>query len=353
MRKNVCFVMPNMSGGGAQRVVSVIANELCRRDYDVSILLTNSMLIEYELDSRIRIDKTCAENNCGALGQMKEIRKKMKEIPNGVFISFLDNQNVFTVFAGLGLKNRVVVSQRNDPHKAFSDRKYMRPIEKIAYILTDAAVFQTRDAMNCYPKIANDKYSIIMNPINESLPVPYVGERTKRVVTVCRLNVQKNLFMAIDAFKMFSKNFPEYVFEIYGKGELEELLKTYAKEMDISEKVLFKGFCSDVYNDILDAAMFIISSDFEGMSNAMLEALALGIPTVATDCPIGGAKMVINSDENGILVPIGDAEAMKEAMCKIVQDQEFAQKLSVNASKIRKQLQVEAICKKWEEVIKC
>lgn len=349
--KKICFVMPNMSGGGAQRVVSVIANKLSTEGYDVSILVTNKNIVEYDLNKNVTLKIGCDSGKKNAKAQIQMIRREMKACPEAVFVSFLDNQNVFTVIAGLGLSNKVIVSQRNDPHQAFQDRKYMRQIDRFLYILADAAVFQTKDAMEYYPKIGRKKYRIILNPLKDDLPERYKGKRTKRVVTVSRLNRQKNLPLAIDAFNQFRMSHPDFVFEIYGKGELEQELKNYVSSLGLDGVIKFKGFCNDVHSKIVDASIFLISSDFEGLSNSMIESMALGIPTVATDCPIGGARMVIRSGNNGYLVPVNNQEKMVEAMNRIADDTQLAETMSKNAYAIRKELSVDRISQEWKNVI--
>lgn len=354
MVSSVCFVMPNMSGGGAQRVVSVLANELVRLNWEVMLYLTNDALIEYQLNKKILIDTTCCDSSHGAKSQILGIRNKMRAHSDTTFVSFLDNQNVFTILAGIGLPNRVVVSQRNDPHKAYADRPYMRPIARHLYKYADAAVFQTNDALSYYPVGATGRYKVILNPLNEIIPQPFQGTRTHRIVTVCRLNEQKNLPLAIDAFEDFLKEREEhedYVFEIYGKGELEEPLKRYVDDKQLTGKVLFKGFCSDVHTRILDAMMFVISSDYEGLSNAMLESMALGIPTVATDCPIGGARMVIKDGINGLLVPVRDKERLRDAMCRIADDRNLMEAISQQGQRIRSELSSSKIIKQWISVL--
>lgn len=351
MQKEICFIMPNMSGGGAQRVVSVLANELCLRGHRVSILLTHTDICEYKIDTNIQIDTSCANNDNSALGQIIAIHNKMKSMPNATFISFLDNQNIFSVIAKFGTKAKVIISQRNDPHQAFADRKYMRPLDRLVYILANAAVFQTEDAQKCYPSLGAKHYFIILNPLNDSLPERFEGKRSKRIVTVCRLNKQKNLYLAMDVFSEFVRFHSDFTFEIYGKGELQDSLMKYAEHLGLSDKIVFKGFQKDVYSQILDASIFLISSDFEGLSNAMLEALAMGIPTVATDCPIGGARMVIQNNLNGCLVPIRDKSSMLDALNKIVNNENFQKQLSTEAVKIRNNLSTKNICNQWVNVI--
>ena len=97
--------------------------------------------------------------------------------------------------------------------------------------------------------------------------------------------------------------------------------------------------------------MFVSSSDFEGMSNSMLEAMALGLPCVCTDCPAGGARAVIKDGENGLLTPVGDSHALYLAMKKVAENPELAAKLSKNSVKIREEQSVDKIIKKWMELI--
>ena len=83
----------------------------------------------------------------------------------------------------------------------------------------------------------------------------------------------------------------------------------------------------------------------------MLEAMAIGLPTICTDCPIGGARQVIKSQDNGILIPIGDVSALTNAMFKIVENKDFRDFLSTNAIKVRQIYVMENICREWEKVL--
>ena len=193
---------------------------------------------------------------------------------------------------------------------------------------------------------------LFFNPINPNILEGYDGLREKRIVFVGRLSPQKNVYLLLDAFREFHKKYGEYVLDIYGQGELEKELIAYCEECKISGWVRFNGLVSDIYEKMVKATMYISSSDYEGMSNSMLEALAMGIPSICTDCPIGGARMVIQNNENGILVPIKNTEKMTEAMLKIVEDEQFAKKLSKNSRKLREYLNVQYIGKQWEGLMK-
>ena len=212
-------------------------------------------------------------------------------------------------------------------------------------------VFQTEDAMNCFPENIRKKSYVISNPINENLPEPYTGERDKEVIAIGRLVSQKNFPMAINAFEKFYNKNPEYKFTIYGDGPLRESLEKTIKEKELENVINLPGFSKNIIEDIKKAGIYISSSDFEGISNAMLEAMAMGIPTVCTDCPIGGAKMTIKNNENGVLVPVGDEDALYRAMDKVANDSTFAKEISENAIKIREELSIDKILDKWIDVM--
>ena len=195
------------------------------------------------------------------------------------------------------------------------------------------------------------KSKVIANPITSSIPDPYDGEREKRIVAVNRLSQQKNIFMLLRAMKRVLDVFPEYVLEIYGKGEQQEELEKYAKKLNISDNVQFMGQKANVQTYIVNASVFVSSSDFEGMSNSMLEAMAIGLPVVCTDCPIGGARMVIKNNINGILTPVGDDKIFANEIIELLKNPEKAKRLGKQARELREQLNVKKIAKEWEKLL--
>jgi 1,2-diacylglycerol 3-alpha-glucosyltransferase len=245
---------------------------------------------------------------------------------------------VFSAIAAAGQKHFFLVSERNDPNR------YEHPkIRDFSYRFADVVVCQTPDAADSFPRGIRKKSVVIANPIDVGEVQPYDGVREKRIVTVGRLNPQKNHRLLLTAFAAFAKEHDDYVLEIYGKGELEGELKAYAKELKIDDRVVFKGFSNHVKEEINRAAMFVLSSDYEGISNSMTEAMALGVPTISTDCPIGGSKMFIRDHQNGLLTPVGDADALVTAMSEIADDPELGCRLGIEGRKLKQQLNVERI----------
>ena len=206
--------------------------------------------------------------------------------------------------------------------------------------------------MDYFPYYIKAKGTIIPNPIREQLPAPYIGKRCNTIVGVGSLGEQKNWAMSLEACKEFFKYKPEYKMIIYGEGPLrEELQREINNNSVLKDRVVLAGFADDVVEKINNARMFISSSDYEGISNSMLEALATGVPTICTDCPVGGARSVIVSGNNGFLVNVGDYEDLSKKMIILADNDEICEKFTRNSVLIKENLKLDTIVKRWENEV--
>lgn len=350
----ITFIAAGLAGGGAERVVSELATEFSNSGNNVSIVIIGSKERAYYISDKICVIDCADKYSIPGIGFIKrvlKIKKIIKKIKPNVCISFNTSVNIYAILSCIGCTCKLVISERNDPVR-YPKLKLARIMRSILYPLADKYVFQTKEAQHFFSQRIQKRSTVIFNPINRLLPEPHVGERTKRIVTACRLEPQKNLKMAIDAFEMATVNYPEFTFEIYGKGNLHDELSEYISTKGLQDRVVLMGNSTRLYNDILDAYAFVLSSDFEGMSNSMLEAIALGIPTISTDYPSGGARAVIQDGVNGILVPVGDTQALSDALLRLIEYPEFAEQLRNNGKKLRNDLAIERIVKEWMNFIK-
>ena len=355
MKNELIIVTVSLGNDGAERVLTLLANELIKDQYDVTIIQTKPGTYgnSYSFDKRIKVHDFSYHGEGGVLryfSEAKQLRAFLKNKKNATLIAFLSQSMFVSVIAKIGLKNKLVVSERNDPRRCPAKR-IQRIVRDICFYFADACIFQTETVKHMFSKSIQKKSVVIPNPVNPALPDPFSGERQHRIVTACRLHPQKNLEMLLEAFSHFHKSFPDYTLDIYGTGVLEEKLKNYAATLDVSDSVVFHGFVTNLYAQIRTAMMYVCSSDYEGISNSIIEAMALGIPTIATDCPIGGSSMLIQNGENGLLVPVGDFEQMLQAMLKVAGSKELADHLSENAVKVRKTYDIDGIMKQWEQVL--
>lgn len=384
----VVFAISKMAGGGAEHVIMQLANHFHDSGVETEVLITNQKSSESDKNG-LKDEIPCTFIQDGVQGRKHGIKEKLihaacrifarmkMAIPDALvrdsFLSiygehvdavrkylqdkkgwttvvFLQPANQIILMANETVGNPVVISERADPNRYFATR-YAPFFLKRYYPLVDAAVFQTPDAMACYPQAVQAKGCVIVNPIPDSLPQAFDGVRKKRIVNFCRLSKQKNLSLLIDAFDLFIQGHRDYQLEIIGNGELKAEIQDYITQKGLTDSVVLRSHCADVHKEILDYAMFVSSSDYEGMSNSMLEAMAIGLPTICTDCPIGGAACIIQDHMNGILTPVGDAQALAAAMAEVADDAELAERLSVNGRHIRETQSIEAIGAQWRRVI--
>lgn len=337
----IVFVVPNMIGGGTERIVSLLANEYVKQGIEVGVLIFAGDKVEYELDERVEVVFAGAASGGSAkvrLQRIKRMREYYQQNRDCIIFAFSVMGAVFSAVATFGAGHPTLVSERSNPdeyeHKWIRDFFYRR---------ADRVVLQTEEVISSFDKAIRKKAVVIPNPVDATLPPAYTGERRQTIAFVGRLEYQKNPQLLVDAFYMFQKDFPDYTLEIYGKGSLEPQLRQSVQEYGIGDKVIFHGFCADAREKVKDSAVFVLPSRYEGISNSLMEALAMGLPVIATDCPVGGTRMCVSDHVNGIMVPVGDAEAMTRAMKELAENQELAGCLSAEAVKIRERFSIEVI----------
>ena len=343
----IIFIIPNMTGGGTERVISLLSDEYVRKGFDVAIMQFAGYEHAYPLHEKVEDFSVAPKSNGNPFVMIRRLiamRRYFRENPDSYIFAFCVMGAVFSVITTWGMKRPILVAERNSP-----DSCNVKALRNWAYRRAGRITFQTEDGISYFPKEIAGKAVVIPNPVDADMPKPYTGSRSRRVVTAGRLHKQKNHALLLEAFADFVKKFPDYELHIYGEGELEGRLTEQAARLQIASRVVWHGFCPDVREQIKDAAMFVLSSDYEGISNSMLEALSMGIPTISTDCPIGGARIYIAPEESGLLVPVGDKAAMSEAMCRIASDGELAKRLSAGAVRIRENYSVAKIADKFLE----
>ena len=355
--EKIVFVIDTLFGGGAERVTAALANELCKdTEKQIHIITyTHEENKEYYIDSRVvrhEIGSVTDENRIQRIfKRISRIRSIIKGINPYCVISLGSPIIVFLlVFALIGLRYPLILSERNDP-RSFPKPIYQRFFRILCYVYCDGLVFQTYEAKEYFPKFIQKKSVVICNPITNKLPEPYRGERDFRIVNFCRLTSQKNLDLLIDAFSDICEELTQYSLHIYGDGEERERLQTKIFTKGLSGKVFVYGYSNNIYEKICKSSLFVSSSDYEGISNSMLEAIALGIPSICTDCPAGGARETIEHGVNGFLVPVRNRKVMAETMKKLLTDKLLSKSISNEGLKLREKISISKITKEWVTAI--
>lgn len=329
MNKHITFILGSLGRGGAEKVVSILSNDYSKRGWKVDIILLLFNNIDYNINKNVRIfDFTGKYKHriANLPNWIKNIRSYMKQNRPDIILSFAARINIITYIASIGYTKKIFVSERNDPKKD-GRTKLIDLATKYIYPKTNGVIFQTKRAKSYFQKVKNG--IIIPNPIEVSTIAN--ENKSKKIVAVGRLTKQKNHKMLINAFSRIIQEFPEYKLEIYGQGELKEELLNQVKELKLENSVYFMGNVSNIHECISDADVFVLSSDYEGLSNALLEAMMMGLPCISTNC--AGSDEYVKNNENGILVPVNDEDLLSESIRKMLLDDEFRKKCGARARK--------------------
>ena len=340
--------------GGAERVMVNLAKQFANAGNEVVMLTSFVDSWEYPVDKSVkRLSMEQQEIKQSRLARnysriMKLRRVCMEEKPD-ILISFMQEPNFRAILATLGQPVKTIVSVRNDPNKEYAG-KIGKIVGKYILPMADGCVFQTEQAKAWFPVKLQKKSTVIMNAVNETF-FRVTREKTADIITTGRLTAQKNHAMLIHAFSKIAQKHPNQNLLIYGAGELESELMAQIQTLGLDGRVLLKGKTTDVPSVLAGAKMFVLSSDYEGMPNALMEALAVGVPSISTDCPCGGPAMLIRQGENGLLVPVGDTDAMAEAMDQMLSEEAFAEQLGNCAREQAVQFKPEAVFEQWKAYV--
>lgn len=349
-KQNLIFVVSCMGKGGTQRVISNLANYLCEK-YQITIIQLFSSEINYYLDKRIEvIDYSNSNKNkifqvISLITKLRLFFKKNKNLEITIF-SFLTKVNLISILSNLGLGNRVVISERNDPR---NDKRSLivRIFTNLLYPLSYKVVFQTEYAKSSFNKHIQKKGTIIKNPIIVPDDLS-VNNQSYNIISVGRLIEQKNHCLIIEAFAKISKNKPNLKLTIYGEGDQRQKLETRIKELNLEKKVFLPGIVDNIFYELTNSMFFVLASEYEGQSNALLEAMAVGLPCIVTNC--SGVDEIVNS-ENGVLIEKGNLTELISAMEYLSNNPQERIKLGNKAKETMKNLTLNKISKEWIAIL--
>lgn len=351
------FYIDSMQKGGANRVMANLTDHFANHGY--TVVLVNDIQSgqgepEYPVNPLVKRVILDAHGSAKAISNLKriaQIRKLIKAEKPDCVVSFLGPPNIRMLLASAFLKCRTVVSVRNDPTKEYGVNWIKRMIANVVFLLADGCVFQTEDAALYFNRWVRRKSKVILNPVHETFYGVKRSDMPKNIVTVGRLVPQKNHKLLIDAFAMIADVFPEENLIIYGEGPLREELEKQIADLQLVNRVFMPGSTSCVSEVLSEAKLFVLSSDYEGMPNALMEAMAVGVPAISTDCPCGGPRFLFETESQRYLVPCGDAVALSNRMKAILSSWELQQELSVVAKKRANDFLPERVYQQWKDFL--
>lgn len=346
-----------MCGGGAERVVSVLANSLAE-DEEVEILTFIKGDSFYPLKDRVnfsdcgvkRVSKGLFRKLSLALRFPKVFVKTRRKIKKGgydVVLSFLEEADItLWLIRKTGVKFKWITSERNDPQRKSG---LMRRLIKKVYKKSDLLVCQSQAVKDYYSAIPEEKKAVIFNPVDISSLPERTPSLNRTVVSVGRLDAQKNFPMLINAFREIKESFPDVKLEIYGEGGERKALQDFIDRLNAGGYITLCGAYKNVLDKVAKAELFVMTSDYEGFPNALLEAAAMGVPCICTDFATGTAREIIGED---CLVPVGDKNALKEKMAYLLSDKNALLAASELNLSHTKAFDKDIIVQEWEGYLK-
>lgn len=348
-KERIVFIIGSMRKGGAERVISILSNNYADLGWNVDIITLLDSKIDYKLNLKINIINM-SNNKRKNILQLPfwiiNLRRYIKQNKPDKIVSFIGRINIVTLIATLGLNCDVFISERNDPKTEGRDI-ITKALTYILYPLANKTIFQTNHVKKQFTKKIQEKSIVIANPIIIEMEAKAI--RNKKIVNVGRLIEQKNQMLLIDSFKEISEKNKEYELHIYGSGRLKKTLERRIDELKISSKVFLHGAVENVHDKISDAEIFVLSSNYEGLSNALLEAMMMGIPCISTSCA-GSTEAIVNG-ENGILIPIGSKTHLVEALEKLISNPDCLKQLGIKSKETSQRYKNSEIFKIWRSII--
>lgn len=346
----ISFFIGHMGYGGAERVISLLANDYCRRGWETEIVMLLSNDLAQKLEPGVKlVDLSFGGGSYGkrAPRWLWEIRRYLRREKPDCVVSFIGRINALVLTAALGLRKPIIVSERNDPRHDGRGKAMLAYCDTL-YKTARAVVFQTKAEMECFSDAVKARGVIIPNPVSTEGVTRREPEGFS-VVTAGRLAEQKNQKMLMNAMDIVRRELPEAKCTIYGEGELRSELEAYVRERRLEDTVSLPGHALDIHEKIADASVFVLTSEYEGLPNALIEAMMLGIPCVTTDYP--GAEEVMEDGITGMIVPRGNAEALAGKLISLARDGQLGKTLGENARADAEKYRTEQVIARWRMVI--
>ena len=314
----ICFTLSSLCSGGAERVAASLCNYFVSQGIDVTIILVsiNYNNSFYELNDKINVIPLIKRKKDKIpFFRVKLLRRAILDAKPDIVISFLPHINIYTWLALHKTSIPHICSERNDPKQYGLLYQFLL---KIVFKNASGCVFQTSEALKFYKGVKSNNAAIIKNPVFLTFkPKTYYPKIEKTFISVGRLSKQKNFQYLINTFFLFNKQIKGYTLIIYGEGPLRQKLEKLIKKLGLENSVLLPGTNNNWHEIVFHSTCFVLSSNYEGIPNCLEEALCLGCPAIATDCPVGGSKELVEMFETGVLITPNNTDELFQAMKNI------------------------------------
>jgi len=357
-QKHIAFVIYSLESGGAERVVSTLANYFIKV-YKVTIITIINKPSFYELDSKINIeycvnDIANRKNVISAFNNniklIRKIKEHLKKHHVDLTLSFMTTSNVLSVIASKALKIPCIISERSNPY-IYTHNSFWNKLIKYTYPKANRLVVQSKLIKDYYIQFVDKtKVSILPNPISETLTSRKVipKESKKIILNVGRLDSNKAQDLLIKAFANIERK--NWNLTFVGDGHLRNAYQDLTEELNINQSVTFAGNVNDIENYYNKASIFAFTSKSEGFPNALVEAMYFELACVSTDCPTGPSE-VIEDSNNGFLIPVDDQKALEYKLEQLMTNENLRKSYGKEAYKTAQACEITNVAAQWNKLI--
>lgn len=346
--KTILFVVSQLKVGGAAKMIKYVAN-LCADNFGhVTMVTYYDDYTPKDLNSSIIRINLGVESWGLPFWRVKALSRLKKVVKKGrydIVCSFLPDVSAMSRLATIGTQSIIVSAERGDP---FQFSKVWKAIVSWTYRRSDYCFFQLEQARDFFGEKVKKHSFVIPNPFVPGEGVsPYFGQRKKTIVSAGRFAKQKRFDILIQAFAKVHDAHPDYRLVLYGEGDCKVEYEELSKQSGIEDFIDYPGYVKNTAVHIREDGIFVLSSDYEGIPNSLIEAMSVGMPCVATDCSPGGASFLTDKGKRGLLIPVHEIGEMARAINQLIEDPDLSKCLSVKAIDITKELDIEVISKLW------
>lgn len=357
------LVSSSLNVGGAERVMSILANYWAANGWQITILTFDDGAEPpfYDLDRRIDLQPLGIRSQDGFKFSVSSVSYNLRRIQvlkqaivasqPDLVISFVNTTNILTLLACRGLKVKTIVSEH--VHPTFGQlNKATQLLQKLTYQQADLVTVQTHAALSFFP-IDRYKTFVIPNPVvlPDSEPIEsqlYTDDR--HLLAIGKLIPQKGFDLAIKAFAQVAERYPEWTLTILGEGEMRSELEKLCLELDLEDRVFMPGVVKNIDAHLRKADIFILPSRFEGFPVTLCEAMACGVPVIASNC-LSGPREIVHDGIDGMLVKPENISALAIGMSQLMSDPGKRQYFSHHAPKVLDRFGVEPVAAIWHRAI--
>jgi len=410
-KKKLTFVIAHLGAGGAQRVAATAANALVQRGFEVHVVVLYQRPEAYRVDPRVVIhsdsrqqiaaldfdqeeaaDEQPAQNKPGGTakpaGRVERLkasikrspqfynlairvlgpvfaayhltrravllRRRIKEIEPDAVLSFLTQTNILTVLATRGLDTHTVISERNDP-RLQRQRFRVEFLRRVCYRWADVVTANSKGALALLEAfVPNHKLAFLPNPLAAAPSSETAAFTAPTVITVGRLVEQKGIDVLLDAWAKVAAGLPDWRLALVGDGPLTGELNAQARKLGVADSIDWVGHVSDPFPFLRGAKFFVMTSRFEGTPNALLEAMACGLPAVVSNASPGPCELIgTGEDAAGLIVPVEDASATAYAIIRLARDETLRRRFGLAARERTRTHDADHAIDVWLKLLGC